>query len=480
MKEGFYSKMDRFLSLPPVLQEIGGIFNKKGYRLYVVGGYVRNSLLKLPVTDCDICSAAKPEEAAGFLRAMGFRVIEKAPKFGTIEIHVQLNGANHILEHTTFRRDFYAPGGAHRPEHVDFTGDIHMDAVRRDFTVNALYADAVTGEVKDVLGRSMSDLDKGVIAAAHKDPYETLKDDGLRLMRLVRFCSELGFSVDPLLMKAAARHSGLLKDISKERIQAELVKIALCDIKYPSLKLKAPHKKGMLLLDELKLLPYILPSLEECKNIPQNHKYHAYDVFLHCVEAFAASPPDLCVRLSALLHDTGKPAALRTQGNMYGHEKTGAALASRELKALRFDNRTIKTVSLLIYHHMFDLDNRAKPSTVRKKAAKIGKEAFSKLIALRRADFIGSGKSVESVASADKWQNVLMEMVKENTPFTVNELNLSGAEIMRELGLESGAVIGDIKEALLKLCLQKPSQNNRENLLAHARSVYRSMQGKQK
>lgn len=472
--------MERKLKLPPAIQKIGGIFLKNGFTLYVVGGYVRNMLLELPVTDCDICSKALPSEAAGFLRADGMRVYEKALEFGTIEIHFIFEGKKYSFEHTTFRSDTYGPGGTHRPERVYFTDDVFLDAVRRDFTVNALYADAVTGEVVDVLKRGFDDLMHKRIAAAHQEPYETLKDDGLRLMRLVRFACELGFEIDGRLMNAARENSALLKDISKERIQTELIKIALSDTKYPEGTAEdRPHKGGLLLLDALGLLPYILPSLLACKNVFQNKKFHAYDVFMHCIESFAVSVPDLNVRLASLLHDVGKPVAISLQGNMHGHEKIGAEIANRELKDLRFGNKTVNTVMLLIKNHMFDLDNRARPDTVRKRVAILGTHDFKLLIDVRRADFIGSGKDAATVDSADKWQAVLSKMVAENTPLHVNDLKISGEEIMQALNIPAGPMIGLIKERLLKICLLKPAQNDRLHLLQHARQIYGSIAEKQ-
>lgn len=470
--------MEKHLDLPPVMKAMGGIFLKNGFTLYIVGGYVRNRLLGLPVTDSDICSGATPSEAAAFLRLEGMHIVEKAPEFGTIEIHAVFDGKKHIFEHTTFRSDIYGAGGSHRPEHVDFTGDILPDAVRRDFTVNALYLNACTGEVLDVLGRGLSDLERRRIGAAHENPFVTLRDDGLRLMRLVRLASELGFDIDEGLYDAAKENSALLKGISKERIQAELKKIMLADTKYPHAEPSGfPHKKGMLLLDSLGLLSYILPSLTACKGVLQNKKYHAFDVFMHCIESFAVAGPDLATRLAALLHDVGKPLSLFSQGNMYGHEKAGAELVRSELDSLRFDAKTVKTVVLLVQNHMFDLDNKAKPDTVRRRVAKLGTEVFKKLIEVRRADFIGSGVEINAVDSADKWQRELDRMTAENAPLNVNDLVLSGSEIMRELGIPAGPVIGRIKEGLFRICLQKPSQNNRQNLLFHARQLYGSIKG---
>lgn len=462
--------------MPPVLQAIGGIFLKNGIRAYAVGGFVRNTLLGLPYADLDICSALPPADAAALMRAAGFHVVEKALDFGTIEIHLIFQDQKFIFEHTTFRKDFYGEDGSHRPQRVVFTDDLHEDAERRDFTVNALYADLTTGEILDITGRGLDHLKQGMIAAAHEDPYETIQDDGLRLLRLVRFACELGFEIDPSLWDAAYEKISLLTDISAERIRDEVVKIILSDTKYPQLtKNMLPHRKGFLMLNYLSALQFIFPSLLLGMNIVQNPQYHAYDVFTHCIEAFGVSVPDLQSRLAALLHDAGKPAAFMSNGNMHGHEIWGAEIARRELKALAFDNKTIDTVALLIKNHMFDLQNKAKPLTIRKKAAELGEDMFRKLIALRRADFVGSGKTMPLVESADRWEKILGEMLAEKAPFTENDLNITGKDIMQALNIPEGALVGLIKKRLLAVCIARPSQNNRRYLLTHAKHIYREI-----
>lgn len=468
--------MQNKIFMLPVLREMGGIFHKYGFSLYTVGGYVRNSLLGLPVTDFDVCSSALPEQVIELLNEEGISVIEKAVKFGTVEIHYVMDGKKYTFEHTTFRKDFYDKGGSHRPKHVIFTQEIADDALRRDFTINALYAQTQTGEVLDITKRGINDLQKGIIAAAHIDPFETIKDDGLRLMRLVRFACELGFSIDLNLYLTAKNNAKLLCDISGERINTELKKIILSDTSYKiENKCIKPHREGMVLLNKLGLLEHIFPSLFNCAGVLQKEQFHAYDVLTHCIEAYAVIKPDLSLRLAALLHDIGKSFAIKINGNMNDHEIFGAELAKRELSALRFDKNTIDTAAVLIKNHMFDLLNEAKPSTVRKKAAALGHSMFSKLIELRRADFIGSGKPLDTVESADKWQSILDEMTAKNTPFHENDLNITGKDVMRILNIQEGKTIGLIKKRLLDICIQKPSQNNFKNLINHAKNIYKEI-----
>ncbi len=464
--------MKNLIILPPFIETLGGIFNKYGYDLYAVGGFVRNSLLRLPLTDIDVCSMALPNEVMRILKNEGINVKEKALNFGTVEIHMDFEGAKHIIEHTTFRRDYYSSGGRHRPDKVIFTADIYSDAIRRDFTINALYADTKTCRVSDITGRGLADLKNRIVSAANDDPYLTIKDDGLRLMRMVRFSCELGFNIDPLLYAAAKKNICLLNDISAERINAELVKILLSDVKYPSMtNEELPHKKGLLLLYDLGAFRFMLTSLLKCVSVRQNKKYHDSDVFMHSINACAFSKPYIIGRLSALLHDTGKPFSVNEQGKMYGHEDISMRIAEEELKRLRFDNRTIGAVLKLIKNHMFDLENKAKPNAVRKKIIGLGVELFRMLIDLRRADFYGSAASVKC-ESADKWQNILDRMTSENAPFCESDLLISGYDIMKALGLGESETIGVIKRRLLNICALYPSKNNKGDLLAEAKKIY--------
>ncbi len=200
---------------------------EKGFPLYVVGGAVRNSLMGIPVSDIDICSAARPQEIMELCSGMGFKCVQKAIEFGTIEIHAGKNR----FEYTTFRSDSYGEGGRHRPEAVKFTLSLEEDARRRDFTINALYCGVCDGTLHDPTG-GLEDLKNGVIRAASREPYRVLNDDGLRIMRMVRFAAELGFDIDKNTFETARALRERLRDVSAERIRDELNKILLSDIKY--------------------------------------------------------------------------------------------------------------------------------------------------------------------------------------------------------------------------------------------------------
>lgn len=452
------------IALPAGLKELSEIFTARGYKLYLVGGFVRNTALGISGGDLDVCSCALPGEAAFFLRENGAKVIEKAPELGTIEVHITCGGEKCIFEHTTFRKDYYPEGGDHRPERVEFTTDMRQDAVRRDFTVNALYLDLDTRETVDPTGKGIADAKQKIIRAAADDPDITIRDDGLRIMRMARFAAELNFSVSTDLIECARKRAYLLKDISAERKCVELKKIIMADTKYPVLANSSAPVTGLKLLKDVGAIEYILPRLSEGRGVIQGEEYHKYDVLDHGIHACAAAPAKLELRLAALVHDIGKPAALRANGNMYDHDILGEALAREELDSLKFENSVKASVLILVRNHMFDLEAKAKPKTIRRRAVKLGKDLFGMLIELRRADVWGSGRYLGPVASADNWEKELVRMEAENVPWSVKQLKITGDDIMRLLNIGPSPVVGIILELLHKECVVHPQSNNFEAL----------------
>jgi hypothetical protein len=166
------------------------------------------------------------------------------------------------------------------------------------------------------------------------------------------------------------------------------------------------------------------------------------------------------LRLAALLHDIGKPAALAEGGKFYGHEKLGETLAREELTELRFDNKTRDAVLPLVRYHMFDLEAKAKPSTIRRRAVQLGRETFERLIEIRRADVIGSGKPVMRIPSADNWRKELDRMIAEGVPWMVSDLNVTGYDISQWLSITPSPKVGQILAALHRECVISPSRNS--------------------
>ncbi len=467
------------VTLPLPVKRLGEIFEKNGFTLYAVGGCVRNTLLGLPPSDIDVCSAAVPAQVMEMLsREPGVSCYLKCERLGTLGINIEDSPDIFQCEYSAFRTESYGEGGKHTPDEVSFTQDLEKDAFRRDFSVNALYAHAITGEITDPTG-GLPDLHAGVIRTTSPDPEWIIRDDGLRILRMVRFACELGFSISPPLFRTAREMVGLLADISKERIREELVKILLADAKYPQLQkrfITPPHGRGLFLLKALGAYAYIAPSLLQGVGVGQRKDYHAYDVFTHLLKVCQASPPDLVLRLAGLFHDVGKPEALRRAGNMYGHDKIGAEMVRAALggDGLKFDNDTVDTVAKLISIHMFDLDGRAKESTVRRKFSRVGYDMARRLIQIRAADITGSGRGRINPPEIRKWERIIADMQRRHTPMGMRELAITGSDISAITGLPPSPFIGKLKEAAYDYAVQNPERNNKEALTSFINKYLKS------
>jgi len=461
------------MSVITVAEELKGAaqaFYDAGKPIYYVGGAVRNTLMGLPKSDIDMTGTAMPEEAVAIARSAGAKASVRDTVMGTVDIHC---GGIHV-EYTPFRTESYGEGGEHRPQEVIFTQSMEEDALRRDFTVNAIYADALTGEVHDPMGGE-GHLQKRVLYSC-RPPMDTLKDDGVRILRMVRFACQLHFAIDPQLYRAAKARAGNLQDIAMERKREECYKILLSDGAYPELTAGIhPVVRGLNMLWDLGILNHLFPELMEGESMEQPGSYHRYTVLRHNMMVCASVPCKLHLRLAGLLHDVAKPRCYHlTHGKMHGHDRMGVPMAERMLKRLKADNRTVEAVCALIGEHMFDLDGRAKESTCRKRFSKWGFGFTEDLIELRKGDIIGSGMG-GSLATAEKWARILHRMQEEGAVDSMAGLAITGKEIMDATGLPPGPIIGRIKEQLYAKVAVQPRLNRKEVLVQEAKHLYKSI-----
>jgi len=442
------------ISIQKELHPLAEAFRKENTSIYAVGGLVRNALLNLPPSDIDVCSRLTPEQVIENMPKYGIRVIEKAAEMGTVELHF---GAVRV-EHTTFRRESYAVGGAHRPNDVAFGESLTDDAWRRDFSVNAMYADLNTGEVDDPTG-GFADLGRQIIRTTSEEPDDILRSDALRVLRLVRFACELGFAIDEATWAAAKRNAPKLRDIAAERRREEFVKILLCDARYPALgrdELRSPVR-GLRLLDELDVWAVLVPEFDLARGMAQRPDHHRFDVLEHSFQVCAAAPPTEKLRLAALLHDVGKPDCKRETGVQYDHDKYGERITKRVLTDLRFPTRMVSEVSALVSGHMYDIQHQAKADTLRVRFATWGRERTLEQILLREADIRGCGYDTDYVAR--DWRALYETMLNDGTPFSERELAISGEQLMEASGLPAGKELGELKKKLLLHCVKHPKEN---------------------
>jgi poly(A) polymerase len=425
--------------------------NDLGVKAWIVGGYVRDHLLGRAQPDLDVVveEGAASELAARFAQLTGAGPPVTFERYGTAQVTLP----GHLVEFVSARSESYPPD-SRKPQVRPATLD--EDLRRRDFTVNTLLMD-FDGNIHDRLGDARADLDAHVLRTP-ADPIQTFNDDPLRMLRAVRFAAQLGFDLAPDLLPAMQQLSGRLVSpvISVERISDELRKMLLSE--RPRLALE--------LLDAAGLLDAALPELAACKGVTQTG-YHTHDVYGHTLLAVSLTPPDLIVRLAAVLHDVGKPATATPEGAFTGHEEVGAGMARAALERLRFPQREIDAVVTLVRLHLRPVYYRSEWSdgAVRRLARDAGAQ-IERLMALARAD-IGASAYPEP-QKLDELAARLATVLSEKP--TRMATPIDGKDIMRALGIPPGPAVGRIKERLGELIMDGEIEPSRESVLAYLES----------
>src|SRR5438034_1036159 len=304
-------------------------------RAWIVGGYVRDVLLERPHPNPDVVveDGDAPALSRRFAELAGAPPPVTFERFGTAQVTLP----GHLVEFVTARSESYAPD-SRKPDVRPAT--LEEDLRRRDFTINTLLMDT-GGAIHDPLG-GRKDLDEKRLRTP-ADPERTFADDPLRMLRAIRFASELGFELAPELLPAMRKLKARLAPpvISVERISDELRRM-----------LVSPGPgRALGLLDEAELLEVILPEIAAGKGVAQSG-YHTHDVFGHTLLTVEGTPPELLLRVAALFHDAGKPKTAQGDGTFLGHEDVGADLARAALERLRFSAKEIDVVTRLVRLHL--------------------------------------------------------------------------------------------------------------------------------
>ena len=423
----------------------------QGVRACVVGGYVRDRLLGRAQPDLDVVAeeggARQLAERFAELAGAGPPVIFE--RYGTAQVTLP----GHLVEFVSARSESYA-SDSRKPDVRPAT--VEEDLRRRDFTINTLLMD-FGGEIQDRLGTARADLEARILRTP-ADPIQTFTDDPLRMLRAVRFAAQLGFELAPDLLPAMRQLSGRLAPpvVSVERITDELCK--MLESERPKLALE--------LLDSGGLLEVVLPEVTACKGVEQGG-YQTHDVFGHTLLAVGLAPPDLVVRLAALLHDVGKPVTATPDGAFTGHEEVGAGIARGALERLRFPQREIDAVTTLVRLHLRPVYYRSEWSdgAVRRLARDAG-PLIERLMALARAD-IGASAYPEPEKLDELAARLATVLAEQPTRMAAP---IDGEDIMRVRGLAPGPEVGRIKERLGELIMDGEIEPTREAVLAYLQS----------
>lgn len=446
------------MQLKPSLipQEVRGVVEKleqAGHEAYIVGGCVRDLLLGRKPKDWDVTTNATPPEIQNL-----FEETYYTNEFGTVGV-VNASVSDEtlkVVEVTPYRLEGRY-SDSRRPDEVIFSQNLGDDLKRRDFTLNALAYSPAKGELIDLYD-GIKDIEAGVVRAVG-NPKERFEEDALRLMRAIRIAAELGFAIEANTLAAIAETAHKLEVISKERIQAEFVRI-ICSPK---------PMDALVLAQKLGLLRYIAPELEEGIGIEQNQA-HSYDVWEHNLRALQHAADkgwSFSIRIAALYHDVGKPRTRRrdeAKGDwtFHGHDVVGARMTRKALEALKFSRETVENTANLVRWHMFFSDpEKITLSAVRRIIRNVGPEHIGELINLRICDRIGTGRPKEQPFRLRKYQAMIDEALRD--PISVAMLKIDGKRLM-ELGESPGPRFGWTLHALLEEVLDDPTRNTPEYL----------------
>ncbi len=406
------------LELEPELRTLGQAFASAGVTLYAVGGFVRDRLLGRTVYDLDVAAAATPEEVEALCQACpALEAKPRAAGMAALTLLFPGEAGRWTAEYTAFRRESYRRDGSHRPVFVASGATMDEDALRRDFTVNALYARLTDGEVLDPLGMGMDDLRAGSLRTT-RNGDEVFAEDGLRLLRLARFACQLGFAVEADTWKGACRQVDALRAIVPERCGQELARILL--------SAADGARRGLTLLGQMGALAHVLPELEP------DHVEQGIAAAIH-------APQELGLRMAALLWGVDGPAA--------------------EAACLRlgYGRMMARRVARLAQLREYDVCNQ---DQARWFLARMGQPMAEGWVSLRRADWWQDDKA-DKVA---RWQQALDEMTREGLPFTPEGLALKGGEIARAMNEAPGPRTGRMKRALWQQVVQRRVPNEPDAL----------------
>ena len=445
--------------IPDYVKKLLNLIGSSGHKAFVAGGAVRDIVLGNKPHDYDVATSAKPADIIMLFKNAGINYFDNAARHGTVTAVTEEGN----IEVTTFREDG-SYSDLRRPDEVIFKSTIEDDVRRRDFTINAMYMDG-EGLIHDPV-YGIEDCRKRLIRAVG-NAGERFNEDALRILRAVRFCSRLGFNIEPETLRAMEEHAGELKQISGERIAAELTGIVTG--RY------APHA----IRTCWKIMSVIIPEIGACRGFDQRSKYHDRDVLEHTLDVLGHIPyvegegRDSELAMAALFHDLGKPACFRFDeygvGHMKGHPKVSEEIALRVLNELKCPKQFITNVSLLIrLHDTYIYPDRIQ---VHKFMSMYPEEILNKLKVLQRADILAHSPLGQNRIRRLEELNVISEELKASgAVFSIKDLAIDGRDII-SLGVKEGPVIGEILEEIFNRYLEEKCVNTKESLTNEAKKL---------
>jgi len=437
------------------------LINLHPYKMYLVGGCVRDLLLGREPKDYDICTDATPGQVREKLQMLPrYSIWDSGIKHGTLTVIDKETGLS--VEITTFRVDGKYSDGRH-PDDVVFTPSLEEDLKRRDFTINSIAYDLTARELLMLDEEFKYDLELGVIRCVGK-PNKRFEEDALRMLRAIRFAAQLGFNIEKNTYEAIKENSFRLRDISRERIRDELTKILLSD---------SPQMLEHFCLTGLEYWAFAtnggwtpIKAMLECT---QHNKYHYTDVFHHTIDVVKKCSKDFNVRWAALLHDIGKPLdkTVDEEGweHFYNHAEKSVHIATALMDILKFSNDQKDIITKFVKWHDYPL-SQVNNKKFKQLIVEIGEENFPNFLKLKEADasaHLLSASTEFAIDAVSKCKDRFRNYLINKPPVTLRDLAINGNDLI-EMGFQ-GPKIGKILHQLLEVVLDNPELNDRQHLL---------------
>ncbi len=430
--------------IAPAAKKAIELLRAAGYEAWIVGGCVRDLLMGKAPHDWDMTTSARPEQTKAVF--VDFHTIDTGIKHGTVT--VMMDGEP--LEITTYRVDGEYSDNRH-PGDVSFTVSLNEDLLRRDFTMNAVVYDPGAG-ISDPYG-GKADIALGIIRCVGR-PVQRFREDGLRILRALRFSAVLGFEIEKNTAAAIHQERELLRNISAERIREEMTKL-LCG-----------KNAAAVLREYADVIAVPLPEIVPMMGFEQHNEHHCHDVWEHTIAAVENIPDQPVLRWAALLHDMGKPGTFSLDedgvGHFFGHAPKSVQLADEIMARLRFDNESRERVLTLVRHHDGPLEAEAK--FLKRKLGKLGERGFFDLVALCRADNMAQAKAYRHRQQHyDEVERIAREILAGDSCFTLKSLAVNGHDLMA-LGYK-GREVGNALQMLLEAVMDEKVENEKSKLL---------------
>ncbi len=427
--------------MPENVKTLLNKLHNNGYQAYIYGACIRDYLLGKEPISWDITTNALPNDIVIiFDENEGFSTIPSIQDYGIVTV--------------LFKGESYQVNTFRTGEERRFADDINEDLLYKDFTMDSIAYNEQEGLLDPYNG--VGDIKNRLIRCA-RNPFEQMQEDSVRILRAIRFETQLGFNIEPKLLQAIKDLKDSIPTSGSERVRNEFIQILLSE--QPS--------QGIRRLLELGLLERLIPELIPTIGFDTRSSYHDKDVFEHTLVVLDNTEPNLTLRLAALLHDIDKPNCLTIdedgEGHCYGHASSSSEIARTILGRLNFDRKTVKAVTALIKEHMNDFVNISDLS-IKRLIRRVGLDNIDRLFELQLADIKGSELSGRDPDRTMKIRNKCFEVLSRREPLTVHDLDISGYDLL-SLGYPPGKEIGEVMDYLLDQVVDNPALNQRDTLI---------------